>query len=93
MCSGFEAGSYLRHIDIVYHSTLGLRVIKKKKILCRVEGGGWRVHGSGFRDLCYQIRKGLKETLGCRKRVEGRGLKDAVNSSREEIDTARCWCM
>ena len=29
MCSGSEAGSYLRLIDFVYHSTL--RVIKKKK--------------------------------------------------------------
>jgi len=29
--SGSEAGSYLRLIDFVYHSTLGLRVIKKKK--------------------------------------------------------------
>jgi len=31
MCSGSEAGSYLRLIDFVYHSTLGLRVIKKTK--------------------------------------------------------------
>jgi len=31
MCSGSEAGSYLRLKDFVYHSTLGLRVIKKKK--------------------------------------------------------------
>jgi len=31
MCSGSEAGSYLRLIDLVYHSTLGLRVIMKKK--------------------------------------------------------------
>ena len=31
MCSGSEAGSYIRLIDFVYHSTLGLRVIKKKK--------------------------------------------------------------
>jgi len=31
MCSGFEAGSYLRLIDFVYHSILGLRVIKKKR--------------------------------------------------------------
>ena len=31
MCSGPEAGSYLRLIDFVYHSTQGLRVIKKKK--------------------------------------------------------------
>ena len=31
MCSGSEAGSYLRLIDFVYHSTLGLRVIKMIK--------------------------------------------------------------
>jgi len=31
MCSGSDAGSYVRLIDFVYHSTLGLRVIKKKK--------------------------------------------------------------
>ena len=31
MCSGSEEGSYSRLIDCVYHSTLGLRVIKKKK--------------------------------------------------------------
>jgi len=30
MCSGSEAGSYLRLIDFVYHSTLGLRVTQKK---------------------------------------------------------------
>ena len=32
MCSGSEVGSYLRLMDFVYHSTLGLRVIKKKKV-------------------------------------------------------------
>ena len=31
MCSGSEAGSYSRLIDFVYHSTLGLRVITKKR--------------------------------------------------------------
>ena len=31
MCSGSEAGSYLRLIDFVYHSTLGLRVIKERR--------------------------------------------------------------
>ena len=31
MCSGSEADSYLRLIDFVYHSTLGLRVIKKEQ--------------------------------------------------------------
>jgi len=35
MCSGSEAGSYLRLIDFVYHSTLGLRVIKKKAMEVR----------------------------------------------------------
>ena len=30
MCSGSEAGSYLRLVDFVYHSTLGLRVTKKR---------------------------------------------------------------
>ena len=29
--SGSEAGSYLRRIDFVYHSTLGSRVMKKKR--------------------------------------------------------------
>ena len=31
MYSSSEAGSYLRLIDLVYHSTPGLRIIKKKK--------------------------------------------------------------
>ena len=31
MCSGSQAGSYLRLIDFVYHSTLDWRVIKKKR--------------------------------------------------------------
>ena len=31
MCSGSESGSYLRLIDFVCTSTLGLRVIKKKR--------------------------------------------------------------
>ena len=30
-CSDSEAGSYLRLVDFVCHSTLGLSVIKKKK--------------------------------------------------------------
>ena len=35
MCSGSEAGSYVRLIDFVYHSTLDLREKKKKNA-----GGG-----------------------------------------------------
>ena len=33
MCSGSEAGSYLRLIDFVYHSTQDLRVIQKRRRL------------------------------------------------------------
>jgi len=31
MCSGSEVGSYLRLIDFVYHSTLGLRVMTERR--------------------------------------------------------------
>jgi len=31
MCSGSEAGSYLRLPDCVHHSTLGWRVTRKKQ--------------------------------------------------------------
>ena len=37
MCSGSEAGSYLRLIDFVYHITSGLRVIKKKREVFRFD--------------------------------------------------------
>ena len=33
LCCGSEAGWYLRLVDFVYHSTLGVRVIKKKMSL------------------------------------------------------------
>ena len=48
MCSGSEVGSYLKRIDFVYHSTLGLKVIRKKKksgVGCGVQGLGCRVQG------------------------------------------------
>ena len=46
-CSGSEAGSYLRLIDFVYHSTLGLRVIKKKKKVQVLEFGRLRRRVTG----------------------------------------------
>ena len=61
MGSDSEAGSYLRLIDFVYHSTLGLRVIKKKEKLpwnpfvfitriCIVHGlYGRRLYGRQYR--------------------------------------------
>ena len=47
-CSGSEAGSYLRLIDFVYHSTLGLRVIKKKRRRLKSYGAGWRYYAWGW---------------------------------------------
>ena len=44
MCSGSEAGSYLRLIDFVYHSTLGLSVTKKKRAQ---ESGAEQISQSG----------------------------------------------
>jgi len=45
-----EAGSYLRLIDFLYHSTLGLRVIKKKKKMTR-----WalKAHGNRCDDIFF----------------------------------------
>ena len=49
MCSGSEAGSHLRLRDFVYHSTLGLRVKKKKKGRLYLRGQPrFRTTGSGF---------------------------------------------
>ena len=39
MCSGSEAGSYVRLIDFVYHSTLGLRVGFRGHPCLQREGG------------------------------------------------------
>ena len=63
MCSGSEAGWYLRLIYFVYHATLGLGVMKKKRssvpgvsarpekesvTVEEIEFLGFRVQGSGF---------------------------------------------
>jgi len=45
ICSGSEAGSNLRLIDFVYYSTLGLRVIKKKKNRLEVQEASSAVLG------------------------------------------------
>jgi len=50
MCSGSEAGSYLRRIDFVYHSTLGLGVMKKKK------EGMWHIKDSRRQILALAVR-------------------------------------
>jgi len=76
----FRGDSYLRLIDFVYHSTLGLRVIKKKKregSESRVQGFGCRVHGSGFR-----VQGSWFRVQGSGFRVQGSGVeRERVASS------------
>jgi len=62
MCSGSEAGSYLRPTDFVYHSTLGLRVIKKKK-KCTSLPGFEQVSVDGFIGVAFFWRKGSARAL------------------------------
>jgi len=55
MGSGSEEGSYLRRIDFVFHSTLGLRVIKKKKTF---RGSGFGSTGArGFSVYCFRTKR------------------------------------
>ena len=55
MCSGSKAGSCVRLIDLVYHSTLGLRVTQEKRstsnppITLRFEFLGFRFTIYGLR--------------------------------------------
>jgi len=50
---GSEAGSYSRPTDFVFHSTLGLKVIKKKK---KVEEGPGEEAGRQYRGAPAQRR-------------------------------------
>jgi len=67
MCSGSEEGSYLRLIDFVYHLTLSLRAIRKKKKGADLGLGLWK---GSLR--AYTGRIWLKRGLGFR--VCGLGL-------------------
>ena len=44
----FRGGLVFKAHRRLYHSTLGLRVIKKKKKKYEVEGSGYEVQGSGY---------------------------------------------
>ena len=69
MCSGSEAGSYSRPIDFVDHSTLGLRVIKKKCERARVpdgrvqcqEGDGYLVIRADIRGVFWSAYPGARD--------------------------------
>ena len=67
MCSGSDTGSYLRIVDCVYHSTLGLRVTKKRR---RGWGFGSRGWGLNF----------IEGSLPLKDTMEPHGLR--VSGSR-----------
>ena len=59
--SSFEAGSYLMRIDFVYHSYLGLRVIKKKRrTVLKCQRVAWldSFYGCQMRTQLYELRGG-----------------------------------
>ena len=59
-----EAGSYSRLMDFVYHSTLGVRVMKKRR---GVMMGGWRgatTAGESGRDCPVQGYLAHKKEMG-----------------------------
>jgi len=66
MSSGSEAGSYSRLINFVYHSTLGLRVIRKKKKVPRMLTAPWHAAPA--------LRVSLEVTF--------QGLRDDINVQR-----------
>ena len=61
VCSGSDAGSYLRLIDFVYHSTLGLRVIKRRE-------GRWASMTYSFLDKIAKTRS--ESDRKCLRRYE-----------------------
>ena len=72
MCSGSEAGSYFRLIDLVYHSTLGSSVVRNKTTKhqrasgfggtgqsgpYRLEGARYRLGTTGYEPLQREREK------------------------------------
>ena len=70
MCRGFEAGSYLRIIDFVYHSTLGSRVKMKKKSTARACPPAL-TYIVVLRNFGLEMGKILASTLNAAKRMAG----------------------
>jgi len=62
MCSGSEAGSYSRLIDLVYHSALGWREMKKKKKKLAIEKATTRVDNAHLLHASFQTIRGDNET-------------------------------
>jgi len=78
MCSGSKTGSYLRLIDCVYPSTLGLRVIKKKK-------GGWGCRRSQRR-MRREIDNRLRALI---QQVTRRDRQQVTRRDRQQVTRRR----
>ena len=104
VCSGSEAGSYLRLIDVVYHSTLGLSVIKKllDTSVQRFRGGTWnalcgRTHiiGASLTEMCCGTEAGscLRLIDSCITQLKAQGPSRTCNESKEEEEegATRTW--
>ena len=83
MCSGSEAGSDLRRIDLAYHPTLGLRVIKKKKKKKTLEVGLKLIDFAYASTLGLRVIKKKKKTLGVQEVRQTPTREPAAGSSRE----------
>jgi len=67
----FRGGLVFKALRLLYHSTLGLRVIKKKKR--EVQGARIRVWGSGFR-VRSRVQDSLFRIQGSRGKCVGFGV-------------------
>jgi len=89
MCSGPEAGSYLRLIDFVYHSTLGVGVIKKRRRRFLDAPGRQK-------DRKTERQKGrqgggsyLRRIDSCITQLKAQGPSRTCNASKEERQARR----
>ena len=86
MCSGSDTGSYLRLIDFVHHSSLGLRVIKKKRRRVAIQGRqGWSGDGAGAAPLRGRERRfaAPRHHAGARERARERECVCVCKRERE----------
>ena len=98
MCNGSEVGSYLRLIDFVYHSTLGLSVIKKKKVYRSHRRRSRTVHGRRrplVRSACAPLacRCAPLECAPQHRRCVGLGWMGPGASGQIQLEIARPGCV
>ena len=70
MCNGSEAGSYLRPVDFVHHSSLGLRVVKKKRRLLKPEHSNVQRFRGGLVFKAHRLCESLNSRFESNKEKE-----------------------